>query len=147
MPKDSPVSPDEKQNRLAIIKQLIIAGHTKAEIVHKCQEEHKWGVTDRMVYYYVQDAWKEFAGDAPQVDRAAYFAVTVLQLDTLIGEAIKSKNLKDANGLIQTRVKLMKLDQPQADAWEQDAIEAGFDPAEVATAFLANRVNRDASIN
>lgn len=147
MPKETPITPDEKQRRIDIIKNLIVAGHTKAEIVAKCLNEHAFNVTERMCYYYVQDAWHDLSADAPAVDRRAYFMVTVQQLDGLIGEAIKSKNLKAANDLLQTRIRIMKLDTPQAEAWEADAIAAGFNPDDLQREWLANRMATHATVN
>jgi hypothetical protein len=130
-----PCTAEEKQERLAVIRDMIVRGMPKPDIVKTCQAEYSWNISDRMIYYYMQDVWAELSNAALGIDRKAHYDLTIERFDYLYGLAVKAGNLKVANDILANKAKLMKLDTPTAVDWRKAAAAAGIEPTDAVTAF------------
>lgn len=129
------VTPEELEIRIDRICELITQGKQKRDVTRWVRDESTWGISDRWAREYYNKAMERLSEEAKRVDRAAYYSLNVRRLDYIISQALDKHDLPSALRGVSDQVKLMRLDQPQAEGWEETARKAGHDPAEVKTAM------------
>lgn len=139
MAQHKAATPEQISERHQIVRNMITAGLTQADIVNKVREDFaEWDISDRQVRNYVQQVYEAMSSDAGLVDRAAYFVRTLERMDTVYSLAIKAGNLKTAHDSNMGIIKLLKLDSPQASMdWRTVAKQAGFEPSEAVKAMAS----------
>ncbi len=132
MAQHKAATPDQIAERHEIVRNMITAGLSQAEVVNKVKADYaEWDISDRQVRNYVQQVYEAMSSDAGLVDRAAYFIRTLERMDDVYSRAIKAGNLKTAHDSNMGIIKLLKLDSPQASLnWREVAKQAGFEPSE-----------------
>lgn len=137
MAQHKAATPEQITERHEIIRNMITAGMTQADVVNKVREDYAaWDISDRQVRNYVQAVFDAMSSDAGLVDRRAYFVRTLHRMDDVYSRAIQVGNLKVAHDSNMGIIKLLKLDTPTASMdWRTVAQEAGFEPSEAVRAM------------
>lgn len=130
MAQHEAATPEQIAERHQIIRNMITAGLSQADVVNKVREDYSaWGISDRQVRNYVKAVYDAMSTDAGLIDRASYFVRTIHRMDDVYSRAITAGNLKVAHDSNMGIIKLLKLDTPQAAMdWRAAAKEAGLEP-------------------
>jgi len=96
----------EKQYRTMRFARMIANGATRSDLLQYGAQE--WGLSHRMVDEYRSSAMKELQADW-NLDRQAYAAVLLSQLNIVHKKSMEGGNLAVTLGCINTAAKIAKL--------------------------------------
>lgn len=135
MTKENQVTQLELQERYKVVQELIVQGYNGADVWRYIQDETDWNISRRHAYNYYNDAFDALAEES-QVNRAAWFRLTLDRLEWQYRQAVQRKDWKLARLLSLDIKDFLKLDSPHADFdWKKDAQDAGFNPDEIEQEF------------
>ena len=132
MPKSNRSTQGELEERYALVRKLISRGYNGAKVWKHIRDKTDWGISRQHAYTYYNEVYKQFADDATQIDRAAYFVRTLERLDFIYQKSVSDGDLNSARQATMDVVKLLKLDMPDVDFdWSKEAAEHGLTKNEV----------------
>jgi hypothetical protein len=99
------------QQRTLAVYNLMIKRKSPQEIIQFATDQ-KWGVSDRMVYRYIEKA-RELLKEVTLKDASESLAIALNALWELYDMAVKEKRIETAQSIIGDIVRFMGLDQPQ----------------------------------
>lgn len=121
----------ELRERHKVVQDLITQGYSGADVWRYIRDETDWNISRRHAYNYYNDAFDALA-DESQVNRAAYFKLSLDRLQWLYRKATETEDWKQARLLTLDLIDFLKLDSPDADFdWKKDAAEAGLNPVHI----------------
>jgi|TARA_Y100000361_G_scaffold154095_1_gene178127 hypothetical protein len=96
----------EKQFRIARCSRMMANGATRSDLVQYAA--HTWGISKRQCDEYIAEARKELEEDW-NLDRQAFAAVLLSQLNIVHKKALETSNLAVTLGCINSAAKIARL--------------------------------------